>query len=483
MKSVNIMVIGVGLHARRIYIPILMDLSKKMPVRLVAAVDLEGQRESIDLYLKQKEYAMKTVYVDPFEETKELPAGCAATLDALVKDLNIEGVVISTEPLAHKVYAEWALSRNLHILMDKPISVRKSISTNSSQAAALLKDYEDLLTLYKKNQRIRSTAFSINVQRRYEYGFEKVKELITEVRDRFNMPVTSIQAMHADGTWIFPKEVLTQESHRHFDGYGKVSHSGYHIFDIVWQLYEAGLVEKKRPDHLEILTSPFLPGGLSVDLNEDDYRNYFGDEYEPTNFSSEEYQKKVKSYGEIDSFNIIRLLKNKDNLCNISINLLHSSFSRRSWALPSVDRYKGNGRIKHQQFVIQQGPFQCIQIHNYQSKDMHDIDNSAEFDVGGNNHFDIYVFRNSKMFGSGKSFYKISAKELEEKERASGLIVEKAKERVILEFVNFILGKIDKSSLRSNIDTHSFPVKIMSGIYQSSVCLTKNKNPLIRMSL
>lgn len=454
-----------------------------MPVRLVACVDLERQKESVSQYLNEKGYMLRMLYLDSFDATKGLPASCVASLDALVKDLNIQGVVISTEPTAHKIYAEWALNHGLHILMDKPISVRKNLCTSFSQATALRTDYENLLTLYNTKQRTRNTAFSINVQRRYEYGFDAVKELISEVKDKFNMPVTSIHAMHADGTWMFPNEVLTQESHRHFDGYGKVAHSGYHIFDMVWQLYEAGLVDKKRPDHLEIFSSSLSPAGLSIDLNEKDYQKYFGHTYESTGYSEKEYRNTVKNYGEMDSFSTIRLLKNTENICNISINLLHSSFSRRSWAMPNMDRYKGNGRVKHQQFTIQQGPFQCIQIHNYQSKGLHDVDNSNEFDIGGNNHFDVYVFRNSGMFGTRKSFFKLSAKDLEKKEHSGRLVVEKAKDRVILEFVNFMLGKIKKSKLKSNIDTHAIPVKIMSGVYQSSVQLRRKKNPLITISI
>lgn len=484
MSQVNILVIGIGPHAQRIYVPILTELaSRGMPVHLAGVVDLKRQQGEIDQYLKAKGYSPKTLYLDSFDEMSGLPSSTLAALDALVKDLNIHGVVISTVPTVHKVYAQWALSHGLHILMDKPISMRKDVSTDSSQASALIKDYEDLLALYQEKQIIHDTIFSINVQRRYEYGFDLVKQLIAEVKERFNMPVTSIQAMHADGTWMFPKEVLTQESHCLFDGYGKVAHSGYHIFDMVWQLYEAGLVEEKNPDSLEILSSPLTPAGLNMNLCEEDYRNYFGSEYDSTNFSETEFQERVKNYGESDAFSIIRLLKNGENICNVSVNLLHRSFSGRSWAVPNEDRYKGNGRIKHQQFIIQQGPFQCIQIHNYQSKDSHDVDNSKEFDIGGNNHFDIYVFRNKGMFGSGESFFKISAKELEDKERESRLIVEKAKERVVIEFINFISKKIQKDDLRSNIDTHEIPVKILSGVYQSSARLRRKENPLIHIPI
>ncbi len=483
MEPVNIVVIGVGPHARRIYIPILTELSRTMPVRFIGAVDVKSQEEVVNLYFKAEKYSPKVLYLDPFDGSKVLPDSALAELDAFVQGLNVQGVIISTEPTVHKAYAEWALRRGMHILMDKPISVRKFVTTDFEEASELIQDYNDLLALYNESQNTKETIFSINVQRRYEYGFDVVKELITEVKDKFNMPVTSIQAMHADGTWMFPKEVLTQESHRHFDGYGKVAHSGYHIFDMVWQLYEAGLVDKKRPDHLEVLSSSLSPAGLSIDLDEKDYQKYFGDTYEPTGYSAKAYINKVKDYGEMDSFSTIRLIKDNENICNISINLLHSSFSRRSWAVPNADRYKGNGRVKHQQFTIQQGPFQCIQIHNYQSKGQHDVDNSNEFDIGGNNHFDVYVFRNSDMFGAQKSFFKLSSKDLEKKEHSGRLVVEKAKERVIIEFVNFMLGKIEKSKLKSNINTHAMPVKIVSGVYQSSMRLKKQQNPLINITI
>jgi len=141
------------------------------------------------------------------------------------------------------------------------------------------------------------------------------------------------------------------------------------------------------------------------------------------------------------------------------------------------------GRVKHQQFIIQQGPFQCIQIHNYQSKDQHDVDNSNEFDVGGNNHFDIYVFRNVGMYGEGKAFTKISALDLEQQADTAGLIIENAKYRVIAEFIEFILGRITLDDVKSNIGTHEVPVKMISGVCQSSANMRAHKNPLISISI
>lgn len=483
MKAANVLLIGVGPHARRIYVPALFSFASDLPVRLVAAVDLKRQKDTVDTYLQEQGYQLEMLYLDSFDAAVGIPDQTREMLNALIKKFGIQGVVISTEPTAHKAYADWALSNGLNILMDKPISARKAISVDHAQASGLIDDYNELLGLYKAHQSDEPTLFSINVQRRYDHGFDKVKELIAETTQKFNVPITSMQVMHADGSWRLPKEILTQESHGLSDGFGKVSHSGYHLFDMAWELYKSSLVPDKEPDGLEIFSSAFNPTGLDVCLNENDYIKYFGDDFDRTGLTHQQYLDTVANFGEMDSFNIIRLMKQGVNICNISVNLLHSSFSRRSWALPNADFYKGNGRVKHQQFIVQQGPFQCIQIHNYQSKHEHDVDNSNEFDVGGNNHFDIYVFRNVGMYGGGKAFTKISSLDLEQQADTSGLTIENAKYRIIREFIDFMLGSVTLRDVKSNIDTHAVPVKMLSGVCQSSANIHTNNNPLICIPL
>src|SRR3989344_9586843 len=151
---------------------------------------------TVDSYLKDHRYDLEMLYLDSFDAAAGIPDHSRAMLDALVNKFDIQGVAISTEPTAHKVYAEWALRKRLHILMDKPISARKAISVDRSQAMGLIDDYNELLDLYKLHQVDKPTIFSINVQRRYEYGFDKVRELISETTKKFNIPVTSMQIMH-----------------------------------------------------------------------------------------------------------------------------------------------------------------------------------------------------------------------------------------------------------------------------------------------
>jgi hypothetical protein len=485
-KKLNILVIGMGNHARRIYLPTLNKFRERFGINIFG-VDLSSTKESFEGYKIEKGLEIEELFLEPFDVGEDLPTDVSKKLNELVTKNNISAVIISTDPTTHKIYAKWALKNGLHILMDKPISTREGVVISSSQAGKIEEDYIELLNGYNKLQKEKDTFFLINTQRRFEAGFIKVFSLIREVSDRFKVPVTSIQAMHSDGVWIFPDETVEQKCHPYKDGYGKCSHSGFHLFDIVWQLYKAGQVKGKSADSAEVFTSFITPDGSLTQINQEDYARYFGDDYlKRPRRSNEELMKIFKDYGENDAFSIVKLIKKGVNVCNISINLLHNSFSRRSWVEPAKDLYKGNGRIKHQSFYIQQGPFQCVQIHNYQSNNNQEVSNDSDYDLGGNNHFDIYVFRNEKMFGGNqKPLEVISLRDLAASENAdnSKLYHETAKDKVILEFIASINGEMKKEDSTSSITTYRVPVQIMRSIYQSHIKYKNKQNPLVKFDI
>ncbi len=487
-KFNNVMIIGVGFHAKRIYLPMLFKHEKDKYFKLKFGVDLESKKQDIEQYLKSNGFKLDMAYFKAPHNIEGLSGENKNYLSRLVKENNITGVIISTEPLAHKDYALWAISQGLNVLMDKPISTRKNVSHDKKEAIGIYEDYKEILNAYLKLQNKKETVFSVNVQRRYERGYLKVFDLIKEVATKFNAPVTSIQAMHSDGVWIFPDEIVDQTYHPYNLGFGKGSHSSYHIFDIVWQIYKHGSVKGKTPDSARVYSSFLNPDGLLVQLKQNDYKEFFKKDLEKGYLkrSDGELKKLYKNYGEMDIFSVIRLEKKNVNVCNISLNLLHNSFSRRSWPKPNYDLYKGNGRVKHQYYNIQQGPFQCIQIHNFQSNDMQEKNTLADYSLGGNNHFDIYVFRNSKMFGEGEKALRVyNLKDLDTVKTFEDdkLFHETAKELVIIEFLDYLQGLIKLTSMISNITSHEVPVKIMSSVYESNVEFESGNNPIIKFDL
>ncbi len=463
--NVRIILIGCGPHAKRIYLPALQRLAN---VELSLIIELKEKEQDL---LEHGEQLKNTDFwfIDAFENT--LPEHLFRRLSEYVHKNRIDGVIIATEPMVHVAYSLWALENKLNILLDKPISTYRNVTTSPESANNILMDYLDLMEKYVEVQKNKETVFIINSQRRFHDGFEFVKSQLNEVAKKTGCPATFIQAYHCDGQWRLPSEIVTQEYHPYCYGYGKGSHSGYHIFDTVYQLYKSSIIGDKMADEMEIISSFVQPNGFFKQLNANDYKKIFGEAYsEVAKWSDEELNVLCKDFGEIDLSSIINLIKDDQTVANLSINLLHNGFAGRTWMHPGTDLYKGNGRIKHESYQIQQGPFQNIQIHAYQGTDKHDINNGVEDHLGGKNHFDVFVFRNPIVSNGGHSPEKYQFSDLAGQFSNDSMIkMESVKFKVVEDFIDFLSGKKTKEQLRSRIDDHLIPVKIMSGIYRSHI--------------
>ncbi len=107
----------------------------------------------------------------------------------------------------------------------------------------------------------------------------------------------------------------------------------------------------------------------------------------------------------MDNYSQFQLLKDDKVITTAQMSLMQSGFLQRGWNKLPIDTYKGNGRIRHESVVIHIGPLLCIQIHSYQSSEVHD--KNAYANVGSYGHFDIYIFRNTHLVG-GKPFESIN---------------------------------------------------------------------------
>lgn len=477
-KIAKIILIGCGPHARRVYLNAIKKISY---IKLELVVDLESQESIVRpslTYFSETELHL----VKPFENV--IPDDLSNFLSRFVQEKEISGVIIATEPLVHKAYANWAIQNGLNILIDKPITARANAVSDTSSAEGILGDFLQILENYRRLQHKKETIFMINSHRRFHAGFEFVKEKIREIGEKTNCPITFIQAYHCDGQWRLPNEIITQEYHPYCSGYGKASHSGYHIFDTIYQFYKAAGVEEKFADSMEIISSFIKPNGFFTQLNEKDYLNIFGEQYNLVNQYSDEQLKQLCShFGEIDLSAIITLKKNKEAIANFNVNLIHNGFAGRTWIKPGEDLYKGNGRIKHESYNIQQGPFQNIQIHAYQAKDKHDENNGKEDYLGGKNHFEIYVFRNPLVSDNSKQPQVYSYENVVDigcSNKESMITMECVKFKVVAEFADYLIGKRKKESINSQIEDHVIPVQIMSGIYSSNIMKQKEGSNVVK---
>lgn len=466
----NIMLVGCGPHARRVYIPAFF-LQNEYNASIKVVVEVEEKeletREFISRYSDNIEY----FFVNRFRHPRKLPKQVERKLNYLVKKYNITGIVISTNPLNHIQYALWAERKGLHILMDKPISTRPNIANSKFEYKDIIEDFNLLI----KNRKP-AKAFIVNTQRRYNPGFQIVFKKIDEIASRFYLPITSIQSYHCDGQWRLPGEILTQDYHPYY-GWGKISRSGYHFTDIIGQfVLHSYLSAGKKFDNIKAYSSFIRPSGILKAQGQRELSEIFGEGYNRTDSRSDLelcrlYKRKREA--ETDVGSVITLIQNKTPITNISLNLMHTGFSRRNWMLPGEDLYKGNGRIKHEFHNIEQGPLQTIQIHSYQSKSKHEKNDLRDYELGGNNHLDIIIYRNSAITG-GKTIEKITSVNLAEKYnyKYNKLFSEQVKKRVVEEFLQIVAGTRDCNDTISDLSTHTLSVELMSMLYESGV---KNK--------
>ena len=303
----NVLLIGVGPHARRIYLPIMKKEGESMGFKIKCIVDLESQKDVIDRYLISNDIVVdECLFLSKANaqiKNNKLSNAVVKTLDKILEKYKIETVFICTEPSTHVAYAIWALKNNLNVLMDKPISAPEDLATKKSSAKKLSRDYEEIKELYKK-QKIKkpNLIFELMTQRRYHFAFARMQELISEVARRTGVPITSFQTTHCDGQWRMPREIIEQNYHPYNQGYGKLLHSGYHAIDImdflVRKSYEQVGIKNKG---IEVVSNFVYPNDFLAQIPLIEYKKLFGSDLPYRGYSETDIIKKFKKFGEIDA--------------------------------------------------------------------------------------------------------------------------------------------------------------------------------------
>lgn len=481
------MLIGFGPHTKQGHYAVFEKFGHDWNFKIACGVDIKSKESEIQAYLSSQKDSPEMYYVDPdLVGAKYLNPVDEENLNKLVIQHKIDGVIISTEPSSHMLYARWALKNKISIMIEKPISARDNSSTDLDQAKGIMQDYEELLKLYA-DARLENPNLivTIGTQRRYHNAFLKIKELIGEVFFKTNCPITSIQIYHADGQWRTPDEIVDLEYHGVDKGFGALSHSGYHLFDVVPFLIDAADKKDSELNNVDVVSTFIRPSDLVSQLNYHDYQNLFQEFDSNSKYSLDEYINKTKNYGEIDAYLSISLKHSDFIRTQVSISLLHNSFSQRGW-LSSVglDLSKGNGRIAQEEYQINQGPFQTIFYQTYRGHDIGETSADGRFAIGGESHIDLHIFRNNRMFTEWNTYRLINAKELKidyPEGDAAWSSHEGARRKCLKEFVEYFQNKISRESLQSDLTTHRRGVTLESASYQSGVHRFKGENPLVNL--
>ena len=128
---------------------------------------------------------------------------------------------------------------------------------------------------------------------------------------------------------------------------------------------------------------------------------------------------------------------------------------------------------------MQVGPFLEVQIHSYQAKDRHAVSGPEDAQVGGNNHFEVLLFRNTGMLGGGDPLEIVTLEGLAGDLSRERLFIEQIKEGAIREFLAFMRGEVSRQELKSDISDHLPGIRLMSAAYLSHARRLGGGNPVV----
>lgn len=454
----NIILAGLGPHARRIYFPLLEKYAAAYNIRLLMVIDREAQREAITRYLSGRRLQPeRMLFIDDKQPADERPDVLAA-LRELSQTQHISGIIIATEPRAHKFYALWAILNNVHVLVDKPITAPPASSIDVFAARQVYADYLDLERCLKMSK----SNVIVQAQRRSHAGYTLIKDYLEDFTRQFPIPVSYMDIYHGDGMWVMPEEIFERENHPYKYGYGKLMHSGYHFIDLFAWLAEANMrLGHKSPNKAEIVARRFGPYDFLHQMTQTDYAALF-DSQLPRAWFTPERMNGLKHFGEQDVFVLCQLKRDDVVVTTGSINLQQNSFSRRSWMKQASDVYKGNGRVRHERLNLQAGNLLNIQVHSYQAYEVGKRDIETD-DAGSEDHFVVDIYRNSGVIG-GSPFERFDIGQQARREHSAdpSFIGHNERGRE-LHFLDFLEGRPGPS----HFSTHRMTVELLSGVCEA----------------
>ncbi|MFF8431091.1 Gfo/Idh/MocA family protein [Streptomyces sp. NPDC016566] len=481
MRAVNVLVIGVGPHTRLNHLPALAAAQDAGLVGTLTGVDLPHVAGTVvDYGASARHRRMPVVAVEAFPATHStLPHQVRAVLDGVVARERIGAVVVATEPSVHLPYALWGIERGLPVLLDKPLTVHPGASTDPAAAMAIADDFDTLLNAYRRAcQRDPRMVVSVLSQRRWHPAFRTMRELVAEVTEATNCPVTSVQSSHGDGQWRLPDEFVDLRYHGFDRGYGKASHSGYHHFDTVPWLLAAGERPGKEIDEIEVHAACTRPVDSLAQLTVADHERLVPGFAARNPYSSEDLERLTAGFGEVDVFLNVAYRSRGRMMTLANSNLAHSTFSQRGNLHPVMDGlYKGNGRIGQETHIIQQGPFQALHLHVLQT--LHDENGIDPTATGGADHIALHVFRNNHLRPDWERHRTLSFADLVRSTGPATVLPTQrsARTRAVTEFFTYLAGGIPRAGLTSDLADHRRASRLMAAAYLSMAHRFTNGRP------
>ena len=419
MKRRNIIIIGLGPHARACQYRFLDEITQTgHPVKVKLLVELQDRKEDIENYFEDKKLLPEEIFGLPVSD-RNSPTINSVLLNKLeqIKD-EIDGIVLCTEPKAHKKYILWGLKNNIDILADKPLTAP---IINEQGPMQVWQDYLDIEEALQKSKAHLTLLTNKRVHPAYQEVFNQVRDFVTE----YNMPITHMDITEGGGIWPFPLEFLTRTNHPYKYGYGILLHTGFHFVDLLLHYQSINHLIGLEEDKINLHAFATTPFDVLHQMPQKVYEKLFPGEDFNKEFKEIPWED-YKKYGCLDILSNLQFEKNGAVITQASLNMLQNTLSARS-ERPLDNSEHIKGRITQNYISIFCGPLFNVRLNFFQPDQIEPDDCDR---------YIVEICRNTSLIG-GESYccYEFEDKTLSvAKKRIS--LNRKSKEKIFLDWMN-----------------------------------------------
>ena len=384
----NLLVIGLGPHAQFCQYRFLEEMARQgAPVHVRLLVELQDRQENIENYLADKTLLPDEIFGLPVEDRN-----AAQIHPRLLEKLNqlapkLDGVVLCTEPKAHKKYILWALEHGLDVLTDKPLTAPL---LNAQGPVQVWQDFVDIERALSHSR----SHITLLTNKRVHPAYEAVYDHVCEFATQYGMPITHIEISEGGGVWHFPLEYQKGENHPHKYGYGVLLHTGFHYVDLLLHYQSINHLIGFKEDAINVhafCTTPF-----------DVFHQFPQSVYEqilPAEKFTDEFkqvpQQDYKHYGEVDVVSSLQFIKDGAVTTQAGLNILQHTLSSRTQRATPANLYLKLGRLTQNYISLFCGPLLNVRLSFFQPDRLDKEDSDV---------YVVEVCRNTGLVG-GESYH------------------------------------------------------------------------------
>lgn len=273
-------------------------------------------------------------------------------LTRTIEEYDIDIVIISTPPKFHYEYTLVSLKCGVDVICDKPIIATHAQSSIYENAFLNIQKHNRLMQAIKESYNRKSSrrCFVLTpLRRKLQETYTNIYDSLRLVNEKFNQDVTNIFISHNDGVFRFDDEVeIKCGSHGYSEGFGKLTHTGYHILDVVAGFIEFGCDTENVECVCKIVNCNTVEDMLKSNSNKVNSKLL-------RSYLKNESVSEIALKAEMDITVSYTLYRNNKKFCNIVVDLIHSGKSNRTLNHYDFNNYNDQGRTNELTMHLQQG--------------------------------------------------------------------------------------------------------------------------------